>query len=80
MRKCGIGRRLYEEIERIAREQHLLNLNACIGYPEKEDEYLTKTVSSFMLIWAIKWSENLHKSGYKFGRWYEYGMDGKDDR
>ena len=39
MRKCGIGRRLYEEIERIAREQHLLNLNACIGYPEKEDEY-----------------------------------------
>ncbi len=25
MRKCGIGRRLYEEIERIAREQHLLS-------------------------------------------------------
>ncbi|WP_270521734.1 GNAT family N-acetyltransferase [Sellimonas intestinalis] len=71
MRKCGIGRRLYEEIERIAREQHLLNLNACIGYPEKEDEYLTKNSVQFHAHMGYQMVGEFHKSGYKFGRWYD---------
>lgn len=41
-RNRGIGRALYEALEKVCAAQNILNLNACIGFPEKEDEYLTK--------------------------------------
>ena len=40
---------------------------------------MTKTVVQFHAHMGIKWSENFISSGYKFGRWLQYGMDGKDD-
>ena len=41
MRGRGIGRRLYGALEEALKDMGVLNLNACIAYPEKEDEYLT---------------------------------------
>lgn len=38
-RKMGLGRKLYNALEDISKAQNILNLNACIGYPETEDEF-----------------------------------------
>ena len=46
-RKMGIGRKLYQAIEAVSRAQGILNLNACIGYPDEEDEFLTKNSVQF---------------------------------
>ncbi len=43
----GIGGRLYGALEQIAKEQGILNLNACIAVPEQDDEYLTSNSESF---------------------------------
>ena len=45
--KCGLGRMLYEALETELRKARLLNLYACIGVPEQEDEYLTWNSAEF---------------------------------
>lgn len=45
--KMGLGKRLYEKLEVISKAQNILNLNACIGYPSVEDEFLTKNSVQF---------------------------------
>ena len=41
-KRKGIGRLLYDRLEEILKKQGILNVNACIGYPQIDDEYLTK--------------------------------------
>lgn len=53
----GIGRRLYDRLEQILRQQGILNANACIAYPQIEDEYLTKDSVGFTKSWDMKWWE-----------------------
>lgn len=67
----GIGGRLYAALEDISRAQHILNLNACIAYPESEDEYLTKDSVRFHEHLGYAMVGEFHKCGYKFGRWYD---------
>ena len=69
-RKMGIGRRLYQELERITKAQNITNLNACIGYPEKEDEHLTMNSIQFHAHMGYEMVGVFHKCGYKFGTWY----------
>lgn len=69
-RKRGLGRRLYQAIEAVSRAQHILNLNACIGYPETEDEYLTQNSVKFHAHLGYRQVGMFYKCGYKFGRWY----------
>ena len=38
----GYGKELYEALEKALKAQNITNLYACIGYPEVEDQYLTK--------------------------------------
>ena len=48
VRKCGLGRRIYEALEDRLREVGILNLYACIGYPvADDDEYLNKNSTEF---------------------------------
>ena len=68
--KCGLGRKLYEALEGKLREMGILNLYACIGYPEVEDAYLTKNSAEFHSHLGFSSVGNFHKCGYKFGRWY----------
>ena len=68
--KCGLGRRLYESLEKISHLMNVINLNACIGYPEVEDEYLTKNSAEFHAHMGYRMVGEFHKCGYKFGRWY----------
>lgn len=68
--KCGMGRKLYETLENALHSMGILNLYACIGYPEKNDEYLTTNSADFHEHLGFKKVGEFHKCGYKFNRWY----------
>ncbi|MGI6206034.1 MAG: GNAT family N-acetyltransferase [Anaerovoracaceae bacterium] len=68
----GLGTRLYTVLENIAGEQHILNLNACIGYPKDEnDEFLSVASPEFHKFMGYKTVGRFDSCGYKFGRWYD---------
>lgn len=69
-RKMGLGKKLYHVMEEISKAQNITNLNACIGYPEKEDEYLTKNSAQFHGHLGYRMVGEFYKCGYKFNRWY----------
>ena len=69
-KKMGLGKKLYKALEDISKSQNILNMNACIGYPEIEDEYLTKNSVQFHEHLGYSMVGEFHKCGYKFGRWY----------
>ncbi|MDO4299408.1 MAG: GNAT family N-acetyltransferase, partial [Lachnospiraceae bacterium] len=66
----GIGGRLYEVLEQILARQGILNLNACIAWPQEEDEYLTRDSVNFHRHLGYQWVGEFHQCGYKFNRWY----------
>ena len=68
--KCGMGRRIYEALENELKKMGILNLYACIGYPEKDDEYLTTNSADFHAHLGFKKVGEFYKCGYKFERWY----------
>ena len=68
--KCGLGRKLYEELEARLGRMGILNLYACIGYPDTEDEYLNRNSAEFHAHLGFSTVGEFHKCGYKFGRWY----------
>ena len=68
--KCGLGRRLYEALEKALHGMGILNLYACIGYPVCEDEYLTTNSADFHAHLGYEKIGEFHLCGYKFGRWY----------
>ena len=57
--------------EEILKKQGILNVNACIGYPQIEDEYLTQDSVRFHEKLGYSMVGTFHKCGYKFGRWYD---------
>ncbi len=70
VQKCGMGRKLYETMEQELGKMGILNLYACIGYPDKDDEYLTTNSADFHAHLGYTRVGLFHKCGYKFGRWY----------
>ncbi|MCM1027029.1 MAG: GNAT family N-acetyltransferase [Roseburia sp.] len=69
-KRQGMGRMLYEALEEALRKMGVLNLYACIGYPEEEDEYLTTNSADFHAHLGFTKAGEFYKCGYKFGRWY----------
>lgn len=69
-RKCGLGRKLYEALESSLARMGILNLYACIGYPEPEDTYLTRNSAEFHAHMGFSTVGKFYKCGYKFGTWY----------
>ena len=67
----GTGRLLYQALERVLAAQGVLNLNACIAYPEPEDQYLTRNSAQFHRHLGYRLVGQFHRCGYKFGRWYD---------
>ncbi len=70
VQKYGMGRILYEALEKALHNMGILNLYACIGYPEHEDEYLTTNSADFHAHMGYVKIGEFHKCGYKFDRWY----------
>ena len=56
--KTGVGKKLYEALEKVLHAQNICNLYACIGYPEIEDKYLTKNSAQFHAHLDTVWWEN----------------------
>ena len=69
-RWTGVGKALYQALEKILTMQNILNLNACIAFPEEEDEFLTKNSVQFHECQGYRIVGKFHNCGYKFGRWY----------
>lgn len=69
--KQGLGRKLYEALENRLKEMGFLNLYACIGIPETEDEYLNRNSADFHAHLGYTKAGTFHKCGYKFHRWYD---------
>ena len=67
----GYGRALYKALENALRKIGMTNLNACIGDPISEDEYLTRNSEQFHQHMGYTKVGDFHKCGYKFGRWYD---------
>ena len=61
---------IYEALEKKLCEMGILNLYACIGYPDVEDEYLNKNSAEFHAHLGFSKVGEFHQCGYKFGRWY----------
>ena len=68
--KMGLGRMLYETLERISLAQNIFNMNACIGYPEVPDEHLTLNSVQFHEHMGYCMVGTFHNCGYKFNTWY----------
>ena len=66
----GMGRRLSGALEDALKKMGILNLYACIAYPEQCDEYLTTNSADFHAHLGFEKVGEFHKCGYKFGRWY----------
>lgn len=58
----GIGTLLYAELERLLAMQHILNLNACITYPNEGSEAFHRKL-------GYKTVAHFTKCGYKLGKW-----------
>ncbi|MCC8106067.1 MAG: N-acetyltransferase family protein [Clostridiales bacterium] len=69
--KCGYGKKLYGELENRLRKEGILNLYACIGYTQKEDEYLNNNSAQFHAHMGFTQVGYFQKCGFKFGRWYD---------
>lgn len=67
----GIGRLLYEELERRLLAQNIYNINACIAYVDHDDPYVTNRSMKFHEHMGYRLVGKFTKSGYKFGRWYD---------
>lgn len=67
----GIGRKLYAALEEILCKMGILNLYACIAYPQVEDEYLTRNSAEFHAHLGFEKVGEFHRCGFKFGRWYD---------
>ena len=72
-RREGVGKALYDTLEKSLKDMGVLNVNACIAYlgGGKTDEYLTDDSFFFHEKMGYKMVGIFHDSGYKFGRWYD---------
>lgn len=69
-KRQGVGRTLYAALERCLVVQGVLNLNACVACPEREDEYLTRDSVDFHRRMGYRLAGEFRQCGCKFGRWY----------
>ncbi|WP_165172630.1 GNAT family N-acetyltransferase [Adlercreutzia sp. ZJ242] len=71
MRGRGIGRALYEQLEKLLAEQGIVNLYACVAYCDEEDGYLTHASCHFHEKLGYVPVGRFSKCGHKFGRYYD---------
>ena len=70
LRRCGVGGKLNRALETVCGAMGILNMEACIGVPEEEDEYLTRNSENYHAHIGYRLVGEFYKCGYKFGRWY----------
>lgn len=63
-RQQGIGSLLYRYLEEILKKQNILNLNACITYPNEGSV-------GFHRHMGFQQTAHFHQCGFKFNTWYD---------
>lgn len=71
LRRGGVGRALYEALEKSLAGMGILNMNACIASPIVTDETLNDDSIRFHERMGFTPVGTFHLSGYKFDRWYD---------
>ena len=69
MRTFGIGRLLYEALQRALKAQNIVDMNACIACGD--DEYLNDASVRFHERMGFRFVGRFERCAYKFGRWYD---------
>lgn len=69
-KRQGIGRILYQQLEKSLKDMGILNMNACIAVPIEEDVHLSNDSFYFHKSIGFELVGTFHKSGYKFEKWY----------
>ncbi len=67
----GVGRVLYTALEESLKSMGILNMNACIAFPNQEDAHLGKDSYYFHKKMGFELVGTFHNSGYKFHTWYD---------
>lgn len=70
-KRRGLGKRLYDALERALAAQNILNLYASIAYPAGEDPFLTRDSVEFHQRLGYRVVGRFSQCGYKFDRWYD---------
>ena len=70
LRRCGVGGKLNRALEAVCGAMGILNMEACIGVPQIEDEYLTRNSEDYHAHIGYRLVGEFYQCGYKFGRWY----------
>ena len=78
-RQRGIGRRLYQELEKRLFRQNVFNVYAGVTASDrKDDAYLTDASIRFHERMGYKKIGEYHLCGYKFDQWYSVAWFGKE--
>ncbi len=70
-RHQGLGKLLYQKLEKILAAQNVTNLYAGIASPFEEDPYLTNKSELFHTAVGYKTVARFSKIGNKFDKWYD---------
>ena len=70
VRGKGVGRALYEALEKALLLQNICTLEACVASADVLDEYLTDDSVLFHKRLGYTQVGKMSDCGYKFGRWY----------
>lgn len=68
-RALGIGRLLYEALQRVLKAQNIADMNACIACGD--DEYLNDASVQFHERMGFRFVGKFQRCAYKFGCWYD---------
>ncbi len=71
VRGGGVGASLLHELESRLIAQGIKSICACITYIQVADPYLTNASMRFHERQGYRLVAHFHRSGYKFGRWYD---------
>lgn len=71
LRRRGVGKKLYQTLEKLLRAIGILNMNACIAVTSKDDTHLTKDSIYFHEKMGFTEVGTFHHVGYKYDTWYD---------
>lgn len=71
LRRQGVGRMLYDSLERLLSAQGILNMEACIACPIGADEHLTGDSIAYHEHMGFRLVGRFSQCGHKFDRWYD---------
>lgn len=66
----GIGKRLYSALEELLKLQNVVNMYACITYPNQHSVAMHEA-------FGFEYIGRFHSAGYKFGKWRDVSWFGK---